>query len=397
MPDIRSIRARVAAVVITAGFGALLAPPAIAADCEVLEARLAALGRAASVHPEYAKWNAAATRQAMALRTAEHDALRYGCADGDLGSACEPMMTKIERMRANLEKMEALRDRYAGPSGENDTRRAALERQFERQGCIEEIASPWPSHEEDQSEAGFTSRREGDASLGISSRHRDGANRSRAAYARNNQPREEEQGLASARFGSGYYRTLCVRTCDGYYFPVSFRTTKYGFGRDEIICRSMCPAVETSLYVHLNPGESAEEMVSLEGIPYRKQENAFVFRNKFVEGCSCQGDPRRKEAIASLIRSGDIQARPNANTQSFEPDTLVSGMENRLPAPVIPDGADPDTAMNIRLGFAPEASSPSVSKLGDSRKEEPKPVIAKPADPGKSNVRIVGPRYYVAQ
>lgn len=397
MPDIRSGRMRIVTGLIAAGLGAFLALPAAAADCEELEARLAALGRAASVHPEYAKWNAAARRQAMTLRAAERDAARYGCQEGDRGSTCEPMMAKIERMRANLASIEARRDLFGDTSGENDASRATLERQYQRQGCDAETASPQRFEDEEPSDDGFAARPDPDNSLSVSSRHQDGASRSRTAYVPGGQPREAEQGLVSARFGSGYYRTLCVRACDGYYFPVSFRTTKYGFGRDEVICRSMCPAAETALYVHLNPGESAEDMISLEGAAYRKQENAFVFRSKFVDGCSCQGDPRRQDAIASLIRSGDDQARSYTSSKAPAQDILVFGQGNRLPDAAIPDGADPDTAMNIRLGFAPESSSPSFARLGGSPEAAPKPEVAKPADPGKRKVRIVGPRYYVAQ
>lgn len=397
MPDIRSSRARMITVIITAGLATAISIPVNAADCETLEARIAALGRAASVHPEYAKWNAAAKRQAMALRAAERDARRHGCLQGDPGSTCGPMMAKIERMRANLAGIEERRDRYGDLSGENDAARAALERQYRRQDCDAELASPQFIEDEEPADGGFTPRREPAPSLSVSSRHGNELNRSRTSYVPDGRPLEGEQGLVSARFGSGYYRTLCVRTCDGYYFPVSFKTQKYGFGRDEVICRSMCPAADTALYVHLNPGESAEDMISLEGIPYRKQENAFIFRKRFVEGCSCQGDAGNEDAIESLIRSGDRQARSYTHSNSLDPDVLDSGVANLVPAPAIPEGADPDTAMNIRLGFAPQASSPSISKLGEPSRAQPESLAAKPADPGKRKVRIVGPRYFVAQ
>ena len=35
---------------------------------------------------------------------------------------------------------------------------------------------------------------------------------------------EEEEG--GAREVAGTYRTMCVRLCDGYYFPISFTTTR---------------------------------------------------------------------------------------------------------------------------------------------------------------------------
>ena len=38
------------------------------------------------------------------------------------------------------------------------------------------------------------------------------------------------------------YRTLCVRLCDGYYFPVSFSTLPNHFQRDSELCQSQCAA-----------------------------------------------------------------------------------------------------------------------------------------------------------
>src|SRR5262249_40622865 len=57
------------------------------------------------------------------------------------------------------------------------------------------------------------------------------------------------------------YRTLCVRLCDGYYFPVSFSTLPNHFGRDAEQCQAQC-AAPAELYYHQNPGGAVEQMVS---------------------------------------------------------------------------------------------------------------------------------------
>ena len=41
---------------------------------------------------------------------------------------------------------------------------------------------------------------------------------------------------------SGTFRTLCVRTCDGFYFPISYATTPARFAEDERTCQRLCPA-----------------------------------------------------------------------------------------------------------------------------------------------------------
>ena len=58
------------------------------------------------------------------------------------------------------------------------------------------------------------------------------------------------------------YRTLCVRLCDGYYFPVSFSTLPNHFQRDAEQCQSQC-AAPAELYYHQNPGGAVEQMVSV--------------------------------------------------------------------------------------------------------------------------------------
>jgi hypothetical protein len=84
------------------------------------------------------------------------------------------------------------------------------------------------------------------------------------------------------------YRTLCVRSCDGYYFPVSFSTLPNHFQRDAQLCQSQC-AAPAELYYHQNPGGSVEQMVSFGSQqPYTSLRTAFRYRKEFVAGCSCK-------------------------------------------------------------------------------------------------------------
>jgi hypothetical protein len=84
------------------------------------------------------------------------------------------------------------------------------------------------------------------------------------------------------------YRTVCVRLCDGYYFPVSFSTLPPHFERDVNVCQSKC-AAPTELYFHQNPGGSVDQMVSQRNQqPYTSLRTAFRYRKEFVQGCSCK-------------------------------------------------------------------------------------------------------------
>src|SRR5262249_30316969 len=48
----------------------------------------------------------------------------------------------------------------------------------------------------------------------------------------------------------GTFRTVCVRTCDGFYFPISYSTSPDRFRDDEQACQRMCPATEVALYTY---------------------------------------------------------------------------------------------------------------------------------------------------
>lgn len=99
-------------------------------------------------------------------------------------------------------------------------------------------------------------------------------------------PRE---GLSTSRIEQfATYRTLCVRECDGYYFPVSFSTLPSNFSDDVQKCQSQC-AAPAELFVYRNPGEEPEQMVSTDGSrAYANLPNAWRYRKEFVKGCSCK-------------------------------------------------------------------------------------------------------------
>ncbi len=86
----------------------------------------------------------------------------------------------------------------------------------------------------------------------------------------------------------GTYRTICVRQCDGFFWPISFSTVQSHFARDEQMCRASCPNQTVNLYVHKMPGEATDSAVSLGGQPYSAAPNAFRYRDEFVDACSCR-------------------------------------------------------------------------------------------------------------
>ena len=61
------------------------------------------------------------------------------------------------------------------------------------------------------------------------------------------------------------YRTICVRACDGYYFPLSITSSRQRFQQDAEKCMSQYPPGEATLFYHPFPGGDASQAVSLSG------------------------------------------------------------------------------------------------------------------------------------
>ena len=173
------------------------------------------------------------------------------------------------------------------------------------------------------------------------------------------------------------FRTVCVRLCDGYYFPVSFAVTPDRLERDAKVCASRCGS-QGRLFVHNNPGGSPESMVDLAGRPYQQLKTAFLYRTEYVASCTCQPQPweaasqerHRGYALAQAAGKGNkdaakelqaLQAKQRESAKLPEP-ALV-----REPVQVVRrdgetlmrlGGGDPKAATEPRPGPAPPSPRP---------------------------------------
>jgi len=183
-------------------------------------------------------------------------------------------------------------------------------------------------------------------------------------------------GLFSAPAGpmGGTFRTICVRSCDGYYYPISFATSPDRFRDDEQTCQRMCPASEVNLYTYHNPGEEVAQAVSLNGRLYTELPTAFSYRKAFNPACSCRR-PGESWAEALKVRGGD---------NTVVPGDLVVTEQNarRLSQPRV--GAD---GKPIRPDPRAKTAAPTPVT--------PAPIAEAPGepDPAKLTVRTVGPTF----
>lgn len=160
------------------------------------------------------------------------------------------------------------------------------------------------------------------------------------------------------------FRTMCVRTSDGFYWPISFSTTRDRFDEDQGSCQAMCPGVGVELYAYRNPGQQIDAMVSTRtGLPYADQEYAFAYRTEF--------DPANRCTPSSAVLD---ELRPSAGLgYSQQP----SGPRVPQPSPRPDMANDPETR-------ALQASNSSFRALATLSSR----------DTGSEElVRVVGPSY----
>ncbi|HWT31337.1 MAG TPA: DUF2865 domain-containing protein, partial [Propylenella sp.] len=167
----------------------------------------------------------------------------------------------------------------------------------------------------------------------------------------------------------GTFRTLCVRSCDGYYFPISFSTTQDRFGDDARTCTSMCPGADTKLYYHPNPGGSPEDMLSIDGQPYSMLPTAFQHRKSVNPSCSC-----RPAGGYSTIASN-----PTGQAGTEQAEALPALLPRPRPEP----GEDPETLANRAGDYVPGKATPEGAALANVS-----------ITPGGRPIRVVGPAAY---
>jgi hypothetical protein len=143
------------------------------------------------------------------------------------------------------------------------------------------------------------------------------------------------------------YRTLCVRLCDGFYFPISFAVSLSSLGRDAEQCQASC-GTEARLFYHANPGGSVETMFDLSGRAYSALPTAFTYRKTLVAGCRCrpQALPSQTTAAAEgMAQAGVLEPRSSVSINN----PLSLGAERALarPEPIVRDFSGPAWASSL--------------------------------------------------
>ena len=176
----------------------------------------------------------------------------------------------------------------------------------------------------------------------------------------------------------GPHVAYCVRTCDGRYFPLPAGSRGQG-ATPAKLCGAMCPAAQTRVY----SGSSIEGAVANDGKRYKELKHAFLYRNKLVADCTCNG--RDTAGVASLDAKDDPTLRPGDIVVTAEGPQVFAG-SSRTPhesAAFVPvqqaRGLQKSVRENLsQMRVAPERLTATVIS-GTSKPEDSIGVPAKPA------------------
>ena len=323
--------------------GAALASAAIpdaaaqGVDCSRLQAQIASLGSGGDPNLA-ARYGDAARKQQYELERTQAYAQSIGCGNRQFlffGSAppqqCGGLEAQIQRMKGNLATLQA-QARTAADGGRSD--------------LVARFNATCRGDQRPRS-TGFL-----DSLFGNGDRQQQ-------------QPMSDDPNMPppvddTPRSGS---KAVCVRTCDGGFFPVSFSARRGGLAGLEELCHALCPNAETRLYTY-SPTGDIEQAVGADGTPYKALPNALKFRTKFDPTCTCK--PADKTWVQALADAETLLGGPKA-------DIIVTQKKSEEMSRVQTPGAKPkvtpaktaaqqtDTDRTLAQEAAANAQSPTAS------------------------------------
>src|SRR3982075_1937316 len=315
--------------------------------CPRLEAQLASIDRGSgrgdpAQEDPIRRHQEAATKQQSELDRVTSQAKRMGCDSSGFFSLfsgqsaqCGPVNNQIQQMRANLEQITTSLERLRGGGADRDNQRRSVLLALAQNNCGPQYANAV------RGPGSFLENLFGN---------------------NNNNP-----GAPGADLGpqSGTFRTVCVRSCDGAYFPISFATVPARFPDDEKTCKNLCPAAEATLFTYRNPGEDMNQAVSVNGQPYSSSPNAFRYRQEFNPSCACKA---AGQTWSDALKSIDDKTAAEQQGDIIVTEESAKKMSRPLPkapaAPAKKGAAPPGTTASTPTAPAPEASAPPAASTG---------------------------------
>ena len=160
---------------------------------------------------------------------------------------------------------------------------------------------------------------------------------------------------------NGRYRSVCVRLCDGFFYPIHYSTYGSLLGQDQQSCQSNC-AAPAELYVYRNPGQEIEQAVSLNGSAYMDLPVALRFKKEYVKGCSCKQAEYNPTEIEAANKRAEADAAAPVKGKGKPTAKAVPPPAPHAAAPADATGAQPNLDLDVTGSNPPAApaSPPAV-------------------------------------
>ena len=197
-----------------------------------------------------------------------------------------------------------------------------------------------------------------------------------------------------ARAGS---KAVCVRSCDGGFFPVSYSASGGRLDSLEDMCHALCPNADVSLYTYPAAGD-IEQAVSISGARYVDTPTALKFRQSFDSSCSCR---RRGESWAEALAGAEAKLGRESKGDIFVTPEKSAEMSRPRPDPKTPDLKAKPTKAALEAPTPPNADlgiDPALSQQAATISREASGIASGDAQSGArysqgqgQTVEVVGP------
>ncbi len=167
----------------------------------------------------------------------------------------------------------------------------------------------------------------------------------------------------------GGSQALCVRSCDGGFFPLSVSASRGDSEQLTGLCQALCPNAEVSVYTRA-PYQDIKTAVSLDGTtPYADLPNAFRFQKTFDSTCSCKPPGQSwaqalapAEQLLGRVSKSDIVVTPEKSLELARPK-LAPASKASSAAPPPAEAAEKETpAQNGGQAATEEVTGPDGVK-----------------------------------
>ncbi len=164
---------------------------------------------------------------------------------------------------------------------------------------------------------------------------------------------------------AGHAVAFCVRLCDGQHFPLEHLTNSTPVET----CRAMCPASKTKVFY----GSEIDRAAAADGAHYADLDGAFVYRQRLVSDCTCNG----KDAfgLAPFDLSADPTLRQGDLVSTKDGFKAFAGRQGKSDAFTPVDSASVETQLNSGFSLLRLARR---GKEPDAASEEPGIIVPQP-------------------